>query len=252
MSAREDAAWDYGALAPWYELRADYCEASLLGLLDEAGVASGDAVDIGAGTGRLTRLLLARGHRVQAVEPCAQMRAIGQALTRGDVHWHAADGAASGLADGCARLVAFGSSFNVLPAAAAIRESLRLLGGHGHALLVWNHRDLDDPLQRRVEAVLRAHAPGYRGGRRRADPLPDWRDSGALVHARSAQGRLSVRQPLARFVDGFRAHGSVLRQLDGPLEALLADLRAALAPECPHGEIVVPFDTRAWCLEVRG
>ncbi|GMU43480.1 MAG: hypothetical protein AMXMBFR25_14660 [Lysobacterales bacterium] len=251
MSAVDAVPWDYAALAPHYELRADYCADTVCDLLDACGVARlAPAVDIGAGTGRLTRLLLARGHRVEAVEPCAPMRAIGIGLTRGAVRWHAADGAATGLPAGSAALVAFGSSFNVLAPAAAIAETLRLLGGRGHALLLWNHRDFDDPLQARVEALLRARAPTYRGGRRREDPLPDWRASGALRGVRRAQGRLRVRQPLARFVEGFRAHGTLLRHLVGPLDELLAALHTALAPDCADGHIEVPFDTRAWCLEL--
>lgn len=251
MSAEAGQAWDYAALAPHYELRAEYCADTVLGLLDASGVArAAAAVDIGAGTGRLTRLLLARGHRVEAIEPCAPMRAIGEGLTRGAVRWHARDGVATGLPAASAALVAYGSSFNVLAPAAAIAECMRLLGGRGHALLLWNHRELEDPLQRRVEAVLRRHAPGYQGGRRREDPLPDWRASGVLRAAAGARGRLRVRQPLARFVEGFRAHGTLLRHLQAPIEALLAELHAQLAVDCADGHIDVPFDTRAWCLEL--
>lgn len=253
MSAAGESAWDYSALASHYELRAPYAEAAVAALLDEAGVArDAAAVDIGAGTGRLTRFLAARGHRVTAVEPCAPMRAIGEALGAAmPVCWHAADGCRTGLADACAQLVGYGSSFNVLPPAAAIGEALRLLGGAGHVLLLWNHRDLDDPQQARVEALLRRHAPAYQGGRRRADPLPDWRAVGVLeaVHARVA--RIVVRQPVDDFVDGFRAHGTLLRCLEGDVAAVLAEMHAELADACADGYIEVPFDTRAWCLRVR-
>ena len=40
-----------------------------------AGDEPGDVVDLGAGTGKLTRALVALGHRVTAVEPLAEMRA---------------------------------------------------------------------------------------------------------------------------------------------------------------------------------
>ena len=104
MSAVDAVPWDYAALAPHYELRADYCADTVCDLLDACGVARlAPAADIGAGTGRLTRLLLARGHRVEAVEPCAPMRAIGIGLTRGAVRWHAADGAATATTAASAR-----------------------------------------------------------------------------------------------------------------------------------------------------
>lgn len=253
MSDAVGLAWDYSALAPHYELRAPYADAAVGALLDAAGVEAGcAAVDIGAGTGRLTRMLAARGHRVVAVEPCAPMRRIGKALGAvRPVRWLAADGCRTGLPDACAQLVGYGSSFNVLPPAAAIAEALRLLGGQGHVLMLWNHRDLDDPLQARVEALLRHHAPAYRGGRRRADPLPDWRAASVLEATHASVARIVVRQRVVDFVAGFRAHGTLLRHLESDLDAVLDEMRSELADVCLGGHIDVPFDTRAWCLKLR-
>lgn len=244
--------WDYSALAPHYELRAAYADQALDALLTRCDVAPGAAaVDIGAGTGRLTRWLARRGHPVDAVEPCAPMRTIGSALCAGlPVRWHARDGIATGLGRGCAGLVSYGSSFNVLSPQPAIDEALRLLGGSGKVLLVWNHRDLSDPVQQIVESLIRAALPAYVTGSRRADPMPDWRHHAQVLAVDVIEAPLLAEQTLSDFVAGFRAHATLVRQIGDGLDALLADMQRTLAPACPDGTLRVPFHTRAWCLTV--
>lgn len=55
-------------------------------------------VDVGAGTGRLTRWLLEAGHVVTAVEPAAGMRTLGASLLK-TAHWCEGEAAALPLAD---------------------------------------------------------------------------------------------------------------------------------------------------------
>lgn len=236
--------WDYGALARYYDLRADYEHGAIAEALDFAHLPPGAvAVDIGAGTGKLTRHLLALGYRTFAIEPCAEMRAIGASVA--SARWLASDGCSTGLPDASAQLVSYGSSFNVLPSAAAVAEAVRLLGA-GHVLIVYNHRDLSDPLQMRIEALVRQHAPSFDAGARRASPLAPW---GPVMRAhRYAVRRLVTTQSTADFVAGFRAHATLIRQLPR-FEDFLADLRTLLDRET-DGMVTVPFHTRTWCLQV--
>ena len=70
--------WDYSALAAHYNRRAPYADAALDALMAALRLPPGAAVaDIGAGTGRLSLPLRARGLRVTAVEPNAALRAGG-------------------------------------------------------------------------------------------------------------------------------------------------------------------------------
>jgi precorrin-6B methylase 2 len=71
------AAGRYGSGRPSYPAEAVDVLCEGLGLTGEATVA-----DVGAGTGKLARLLAGRGLRVSAVEPVAGMRA---ALAAGDL-----------------------------------------------------------------------------------------------------------------------------------------------------------------------
>ena len=115
-------------------------------------------VDLGAGTGKLTRLLQPTGARVVAVEPIPEMRA----------HIDAAevlDGTAEAipLGDGSADVVAVAQAFHWFDQDQALPEIHRVLRERGSLVLVWNLRDLDDPLQRGVEdllAPIRKDVPG--------------------------------------------------------------------------------------------
>lgn len=66
-------------------------------------------------------------------------------------------------------MVSFGSSFNVVERPAALREVKRIAVARGWFACRWNHRDLDDPLQKEVEATIVSLVPGYGYGVRRED-----------------------------------------------------------------------------------
>jgi SAM-dependent methyltransferase len=68
----------FGAVAELYEQARPSYPASLVDdVVGYAGIEHGDAVlEVGAGTGKATRLFAARGYRIVALEPSAQMAAI--------------------------------------------------------------------------------------------------------------------------------------------------------------------------------
>lgn len=233
--------WDYSTLAAHYNQRAPYAPAAIDALLRELALPAQAAVaDIGAGTGRLSLPLRERGLRVTAVEPNAAMRAVGEA---DGLAYVAAHGEATGLPGRAFDLVSYGSSFNVMPAAAALAEAARLLCGTGYIALMWNHRDLDDPLQQSVEQAIRSRLPDYGYGRRREDPAADIVRSGLFGPVRQLTQAFVHETPRAAFLDGFRAHATLLRQAGDKATAVLADIAAAVGAADP---VQVPFHTRIW------
>jgi SAM-dependent methyltransferase len=164
------AAAGFGSAAELYErARPSYPEDAVAWLIERTGMGPSTTVaDVGAGTGKLTRLLVRSGARVIAVEPVAEMRALIREA-------EAVDGTAEELpfADGSVDVVTVAQAFHWFDFDRAIPEIARVLRRAGKLALVWNMRDLADPLQRDVEdllAPLRAEVPLQQQGTWR-DPI---------------------------------------------------------------------------------
>jgi SAM-dependent methyltransferase len=154
------AAVGFARAADVYErARPSYPQGAIDWIVQQTGLGPGrTVVDLGAGTGKLTRLLLPSGARVIAVEPVAEMRAHIDGT-------EVLDGTAESipLPDGSADVVAVAQAFHWFDHERALPEIHRVLLEHGSLVLVWNLRDLDDPIQRGVEDLiepLRVGVPG--------------------------------------------------------------------------------------------
>ncbi len=152
MTIHPSAAIGFASAADLYErARPSYPQDAVDWLVAQTELGpSHTVVDLGAGTGKLTRLLLPSGARVVAVEPIAEMRAHIQGA-------EVLDGTAEAipLPDGSADVVTVAQAFHWFDHDRALPEIHRVLRPEGHLVIVWNMRDLDDPLQRGVEELLR-------------------------------------------------------------------------------------------------
>jgi SAM-dependent methyltransferase len=148
------AAAGFARAADAYErARPSYPEEAVAWMSERCGLgAESTVVDVGAGTGKLTRLLPATGARVIAIEPVAEMRAKLDGL--GGVA--ALDGTAESLplADAFADVVTVAQAFHWFDHERALPELHRVLRAGGHLVLFWNNRDLSDPVQAAVEEIL--------------------------------------------------------------------------------------------------
>lgn len=139
--------------ARYAELRPAYPVAAVDWLV--GGGAPRDVVDVGAGTGKLTGVLAALGHRVVAVEPSADMLT----TLRGDhpgVAAYEGTGEATRLPAGSADVVTYAQAWHWVEPAAASAEAARILRPGGVLGLIWNFLDLDDPAAARVHAAMRS------------------------------------------------------------------------------------------------
>lgn len=138
--------------------RPGYPEPALRVLVGELGLRPGrTVVDLAAGTGKLTRLLLRSGATVIAVEPVAGMR---DQLVRRSPEVQALDGTAEQipLADGSADAVTVAQAFHWFDAHAAAREIHRVLRPDGGLAIVWNSWDESVPWVGVMQDIVHEHA----------------------------------------------------------------------------------------------
>ena len=112
-----------------------------------------DVVDLGAGTGKLTRSLVALGHRVTAIEPLPEMLELLPAAAPG-ASAILGDAEVIPLPDAFADVVICAQSFHWFDHAVALPEIARVLRPGGRLALVWNTRDDRDPWMAQLSAVI--------------------------------------------------------------------------------------------------
>lgn len=184
---RGAAAYERGR--PTYPKEAVEWMVASLGISDQSTV-----VDLGAGTGKFTRLLLHTGATIIAVEPVAGMRAQLQRLVE-QVAVVDATAEAMPLADGSVDAVVAAQAFHWFATPRALDGIHRVLRRGGGLGLIWNRRDLRDPLQAALDQIVRPH---------RGDAPAHERDSWRAVLEADSRFRLrgerqfSLEQPAAQ------------------------------------------------------
>jgi SAM-dependent methyltransferase len=124
-------------------------------LVERLGLAPGrTVVDLAAGTGKLARLLVPSGARVIAVEPVRAMREL---IEPGAIEVVAGTAEAVPLPDASADAVTVAQGLHWFRMDEALAEIHRILRADGAFAIVRNVRDRDDPVQRRLEAILARH-----------------------------------------------------------------------------------------------
>ncbi len=158
----ETVATDYERHRPEYPAEALRWAAGQLGLEPGARV-----LDVGAGTGKLTRGLVAAGFEAVAVEPGGPMLAqLREAVPEAEAHEAPAE--AIPLPDGSVGAAFAGQAFHWFDRERALPELHRVIGVGGGLALLWNWWDDRDPLQRELGELM-----GYAGHEPyRNDELP--------------------------------------------------------------------------------
>jgi len=130
--------------------RPGYPQAAVDAIVAELGLRPGRTVlDLAAGTGKLTRLLVPSGAHVIAVEPVREMR---EKLA--DFVALAGTAERIPLTDAYVDAVTVAQAFHWFDADRALREIHRVLRPGGGLALIWNARDERQPLQAALSEIL--------------------------------------------------------------------------------------------------
>ena len=245
--------WDYTTLADAYLKRPDYADAAIDAALAIAGAEKRDNFcDVGAGVAHLTLMLAARGLDVVAVEPNDAMRSNGIKRTEklANVRWHEGTGEATGQAEQVFDMVTFGSSFNVCDRQQALKETARILKPRGWFACMWNHRQLDDPIQSSIEAIIKAQVPDYGYGTRREDQTAVIDASGLFGPVVHLDSRVMHEQRIEECVEAWRSHATLERQAGAVFHEVVATIENYLQ-SLNTPTIQIPYSTNIWVAQLR-
>jgi SAM-dependent methyltransferase len=156
---RADRARSFETVAEEYERRRpDYPPDAIAWAASRLGLADGARVlDVGAGTGKLTRGLAAAGFEIVAVEPGGPM--LDQLrLAVPEAETHEAPAEAIPLSDASVDAAFAGQAFHWFDRERALAELQRVVRPGGGLVLVWNWWDERDPLQAELGPLV-----GYAG-----------------------------------------------------------------------------------------
>ena len=251
MASRAERAMSFGAIADDYDrLRPGPPQEAVDWLLPGHCQV---AVDVGAGTGLLTRALARKVPRVVAVEPDERMRAVLRARSPG-VEVTEGRGESIPLPDASADGVFVSSAWHWMDPKLAVPEIARVLRDGGRFGVIWTSRDREVGWLRelsRQRDVSRPREQVTAGHDDRAGPragghavtLP----AGApLGNVATEAFRFTRTMTIDGLVDLHGTYSGVITASPEEREAGLARARAALEQRFPDArEIDVPM--RAWC-----
>jgi len=200
-------------------------------------------VDLAAGTGKLTRQLVGSGANVIAVEPVAGMRRV---LTQVVPEAEVLEGTAEELPlpDEYAQAVTVAQAFHWFQGHEALAEVHRVLRPSGRLGLVWNVRDLSQPLQAALEALMsryRGSSPSQTSG--------EWRRA---FETTALFGPLEQRSfTMAHVLDqdelvARALSTSFIARLPAGEQQRVSDEVASLCPDGSHIEMAYLTDVY-WC-----
>jgi SAM-dependent methyltransferase len=205
------------------------------------------AVDLGAGTGLLSRALAGKTARVIAVEPDARMRAVLESRSPG-VWALAGQGEAIPLSDASADGVFVSSAWHWMDPDRAIPEIGRVLRDGGRFGLIWTSRDqnegwLQEMGWQRIGGIIDPDATGERP-RHHEVTLPE---AGFFRNIETESFCFTRAMTIDRIVAMLATYSRVIIAAPEVRSARLGRVRTVLRERFPDGgEIEVPMRARCW------
>jgi ubiquinone/menaquinone biosynthesis C-methylase UbiE len=247
--------WDYTELAQAYVKRPDYSDDALSKMLDIIGISGrkeAKICDVGAGVGHLTIKLAEKKYTINAVEPNDAMRKLGIERTKhfDNVTWSEGTGEETGQSENSFDLVSFGSSFNVTNRQKALIETARILKPNGWFACMWNHRNLKDSLQKKIEDAISSKIKEYSYGSRREDQTEHINQSSLFKEVIQVEGTIIHQQSKEDCIEAWRSHGTLHRQAGEKFDSIINDISNVLESE-NITNLNIPYTTKIWIAQLK-
>jgi len=203
-----------------------------------------DVVDLGAGTGKLTRSLVALGHRVWAVEPLPEMleQLVAAAPGAFDLLGSAE---VIPLPDASADVVTAAQAFHWFDQAVALPEIARVLRPGGRLAVVWNTRDDRDAWVSELSRAIGAESVS------RGDAEEPIDASGLFGPVEKATFSWAQRLDAPTLRDLVLSRSYVAVKPREEQERILGDVDRLFDEHAEEGELELPYVTECYCAPKR-
>jgi ubiquinone/menaquinone biosynthesis C-methylase UbiE len=213
-------------------------------------------VDVGAGTGIWSRIMLEAQLHCTCVEPNDAMRAEGEQYTKSfDVEWKQGSGEKIPLSDSSVDWVTMASSFHWVDPEKGLKEFRRVLKPGGYFTALWNPRNIENnELHEGIEATIYQIVPELErkssGSKKHIADMPALLiSSGHFETPIFMEAAEDVVVSKERYLGAWRSVNDIQAQA-GPQR--FERVIKAIEKHISHlDEIAVPYMTRVWTAKVR-
>ena len=245
--------WDYTKLAKAYVTRPAYSGTAIDAMLKISDMSEGKIIcDVGAGVAHLSLEFASRNYFVQAIEPNDSMRSLGEKRSKNfsNIKWQEGVGEATGQPSNYFDLVTFGSSFNVCDPKLAIEETARILRKKGWIACLYNNRNLEDPIQSKIESLITGELPNYTYGFRRQDHSRTLDASNMFGPVIKLSSEIIHTQNISVCVEAWKSHATLARQAGKKFNQIIQNIEEYLKSlQCE--EIEIPYRTNVWLAQIK-
>ncbi len=245
--------WDYTNASKTYNKRPQYNQRTIDRIIFLTKLTQNNTVcDIGAGTGYLSIKLAQKGLNVTAIEPNQSMRDIGKDYSKNEplIRWYDAQAESTKQTANYFDMVSFGSSFNVVDRNLALKEAQRIVKSRGYFCALWNHRDLNNPLQSEIENCISSHLPSYSYGLRRENQGEFLSKSNYFSFIKEFSDSFSVSQEKDDVVNAWKSHQTLIKQAGNKFNKIIDEIKSIVFSQ-KSNTIITPYSTRCWVAQFK-
>jgi ubiquinone/menaquinone biosynthesis C-methylase UbiE len=245
---------DFTELAKAYINRPAYSQQIILALLkyiDYDKIQNFKMADVGAGTGKMTKVLLEMGLNVTAVEPNDEMRNEGILYTKDfNIQWLKGNGEETNLSANTFDWVSMASSFHWTDPSRSLPEFNRVLKKGGYFTAIWNPRNIESsPLHMEIEDIIYKKVPSLQrvssGGK---SHTKKWEEvlisTGHFADVIFMEVDHVEKMTIDRYMGAWRSVNDIRAQAG---EKLFAEILIEIENKIKHLPLIeVPYKMRAW------
>jgi SAM-dependent methyltransferase len=203
-----------------------------------------DVVDLGAGTGKLTRTLVALGHRVTAIEPLPEMLELIPGVAPG-ASAILGNAEVIPLPDSHADVVTAAQAFHWFEHAVSLPEIARVLRPGGRLALVWNNRDDHEPWVAKLSTTIGSETV------ERGDAEEPVNASGLFEPVEKTTFVWAQHLDRATLRDLVLSRSCCAARLPAERERVLSEVNALFDEHATHGELELPYVTECYRAALR-